>query len=269
MAGATGVVAAKNPELLLEHGGHVQITKPWVKSILKRMGYVKRKCSNAGKISFDGFEEIKKEFLSDIKAEVLINDIPKDLIINWDQTGLHLVPTGEWTMHRFKEKIVTIAHSDDKRQITTVLAASITGDYLPPQLIYKGKTERCHPKVTVPNGWDVWYSDNHWSTEETMKRYIEKIIAPIFAEKRPSLKVEPNHPGLVMFDCFKGQTTPAVLNHLEKHHRYVVIPPNCTDKLQPMDISINKPMKDERKRHFQLWYASEVEKQLKSGTRLI
>ena len=131
MADATGVVAAKNPELLLEHGGHVQITKAWVKSILKRMGYVKRKCSNAGKISFDGFEEIKKEFLSDIKAEVLINDIPKDLIINWDQTGLHLVPTGEWTMHRFKEKIVTIAHSDDKRQITAaVLAASIAGDYL-------------------------------------------------------------------------------------------------------------------------------------------
>ena len=42
------------------------------------------------------------------------------------------------------------------------------------------------------------------------------------------------------------------------------VPANCTDKLQPIDISINKPIKDKLRCKFRDWYASEVEKQLKS-----
>lgn len=58
-------------------------------------------------------------------------------------------------MHRAGEKMIPIAKSDDKRQITAVFAASMTGEYLAPQLIYKGKTERCHPQVSFPEGWDT------------------------------------------------------------------------------------------------------------------
>ena len=102
------------------------------------MGYVKRKGSNAGKITLAQFQEVKEVFLADIQAEVLMNDIPPELTFNWDQTPVHYVPTGEWTMHWQKEKIVPIANSDDKRQITAVLAVMLTGEYLPPQLIYQG-----------------------------------------------------------------------------------------------------------------------------------
>ena len=64
-------------------------------------------------------------------------------------------------MHRAGEKVIPIANSDNKRQITAVLAASMSGEYLAPQLMFKGKTERCHPRVPFPKGWDVWHSDNH------------------------------------------------------------------------------------------------------------
>ena len=46
------------------------------------------------------------------------------------------------------------------------------------------------------------------------------------------------------------------------------MPANCTDKLQPMDVSINKPMKDEMRKRFQAWYAENVCKQLEEGTPL-
>jgi len=52
-------------------------------------------------------------------------------------------------------KSVPIAHADDKRQITAVLAANATGEYLPPQLVYKGKTTRCHPHAKFPEEWDI------------------------------------------------------------------------------------------------------------------
>ena len=124
---AKGIIAARDILKLAGYGGHIVITKGWAKSLLKRMGYVKRKASNAGKVSVAQFQEVKEVFLADIAAEVLMNDIPDDLIFNWDQTGLQLVPTGEWTMHKSGDKIIPIAHVDDKRQITAVLAATITG----------------------------------------------------------------------------------------------------------------------------------------------
>ena len=156
------------------------------------------------------FEEAREEFLADIKAEVLMHDIPLDLVLNWDQTGIHLVPAGEWTIHQAKDKIIPISHSDEKRQITGVFAVPATGKFFPPQLINKGKTEQCHPKVATPAGWDMWHSDNHWSIEETMVRHIEKIIVPFVNDKREELKLPKSQHALTIFDCFKGQTTPKV-----------------------------------------------------------
>ena len=232
---------------------------------MKRMGYVKRKGSNADKVEVSKLKELRDVYIADIVAEVIMNDIHPDMIFNWDQTAIQFVPTGQWTMNRAKEKVIPIAHSDDKRQITAVLAATVSGKYLPVQLIYKGTTQRCHPKVAVPDSWDVWHSANHWSTEETMKRYIEKIVVPFLEKTRKTLKLASNSPALAIFDGFKGQTTPEFLALLEKHNIIpLLIPANCTDKLQPMDISINKPIKDRVKESFQLWYAAEVQSQLKA-----
>jgi len=69
----------------------------------------------------------------------------------------------------------------------------VTGEYLPVQLIYKGKTTRCHPKVSFPDTWDVWHSENHWSNEDTMERYIRKIIKPYVSNKRAVLKLLKEH----------------------------------------------------------------------------
>ena len=128
MAAANGIVKAKDISRLASHGGSITINKGWARSLLNRMKYVKRKCSNAGKVSMPDFEKIQEVFLVDITAEVLMNDIPNQLIINWDHTGLSLLPTGQWTMHCAGEKVVPIAHVDDKRRITAVLAANMTGE---------------------------------------------------------------------------------------------------------------------------------------------
>ena len=88
---------------------------------------------------------------------------------------------------------------------------------------------------------------------------------PFINQKCQALKLKKSHNGLVLFDCFRGQTNDAVESLL--HTNYITsmqIPPNCTDKLQPMDECINKPMKHGMKNRFQSWYASEVQKQLKN-----
>ena len=41
-----------------------------------------------------------------------------------------------------------------------------------------------------------------------------------------------------------------------------MLPANATDLLQPMDIAVNKPVKDFLKCKFKQWYSDEVTKQL-------
>jgi hypothetical protein len=167
---------------------------------MSRMGFVKQKASNAGKITFHQFKEVKEEYLADITAEVLLNEIPPDLIINWDQTPLNYVPTGDWTMNLAGEKVIPVAGTSNKRQITAVLAVTLSGEYLAPQIIYQGTTNRCHPTVEFPAEWDIWRTPNHWSNESTMERYLNKVIIPYISKKESALKLPANHRALVISD---------------------------------------------------------------------
>ena len=81
----------------------------------------------------------------------------------------------------------------------------MAGEFLPPQLIYLGKTSRCLLSVKFPDEWHVTYSINHWFNEDTMKEYVEYTLVPYIDGKRKSLSLASNFPALVLFDNFKAQ----------------------------------------------------------------
>ena len=80
------------------------------------------------------------------------------------------------------------------------------------------------------------------------------------------MHLEDSHPALLLCDVFRGQTTPAIKSLVaENHISVVLVPSHCTNTLQPLDIAINKPMKDALKDQFQSWYAVQVQKKLEEG----
>ncbi len=190
---AEGIVRSKDKSQLASNGGHITFTKSWGKHILERMGFVKRRASTKAKVSAENFAAIKEQFLLDVKTVVEMEEIPHDLIINWDQTGIHYIPVSSWTMEKEGAKRVEIAGVDDKRQITGVFGASLTGDFLPVQLIYTGKTQRCLPSIKFPCDWHITFSCNHWANERTMLDYVDKILVPYISKKRKELKLELCH----------------------------------------------------------------------------
>ena len=120
--------------------------------------------------------------------------------------------------------------------------------FLPMQLIYQGTTPACLP-----------YTPNHWSNEEKTHEYIQHIILPYLKTKRRKLCLPVSFPALAIFDFFKGQTTLGTYLLLEQNNIYSIsIPANCTDRLQPMDLSVNKSSKDQLKTQFMEWYSSRV-----------
>ena len=45
----------------------------------------------------EDFDAVKEQYLLDIKNVI---EIPDELVINWDQTGIHYVPVSSWTMDK-------------------------------------------------------------------------------------------------------------------------------------------------------------------------
>ena len=118
------------------------------------------------KVSVPEFEAHKILFAFDVKSIFEMEEVPKELVLNWDHTGIHYVPVSSWTMAKEGSKRIEIAGTEEKRQIT-VFANTMAGDFLCPQIIYAEKTSRCLPTVTFPKGWHVIYMENHWANEKT------------------------------------------------------------------------------------------------------
>ena len=159
-----------------------------------------------------------------------MEEIPAELVLNWDQTGIKIVPSSTWTMERQGSKRVEVVGVNDKCLITVVFCGSLVGDFLPIQVIYKGKTPRCHPHYQFPLNWDITHSPKHWSNERTMLQYIKKVIIPYVECIRG--RFDPDTPALVIMDNFKGQVVGSVTDLLELNNIHVcLLPPNTTDKL--------------------------------------
>ena len=188
-----------------------------------------------------------------------MEDIPTDLVLNWDQTGIHYVPVSSYTMEKEGSKRVEIAGIEDKRQITAVFSATMSGTFLPIQLIYQGKMPKCLPSVQFPSDWNVTFTDNYWSNKNKMLHYLENILFPYIESTREKLGLDVNQSAFVIFNQFCAQCTERILSLLEDHHIHVdIVPANCTDRLQPLDVSVNKAAKDFLQRKFQDWYANQV-----------
>ena len=98
-----------------------------------------------------------------------------------------------------------------------------------------------------------------------MVQYVKEILLPYLANERSCRQLQPDYPALVIFDNFKAQITEGVIWLLEDNNvRVAMAPPNCTDCLQRMDISVNKAVKNFLKQQFQRWYADQVCEQIYS-----
>ena len=139
----------------------------------------------------------------------------------------------------------------------------MSGHFLPPQVIYSGKTSKCLPTVPFPKSWHITHTPNHWANEETTEAYINSILLPY--NQSIQKKRETTSAALVVFDRFKGQCTPRILSLLSNNNIHVaVVPGNCTDRLQPLDISINKPAKEFLRSKFQEWYSEKIRDSMES-----
>ena len=88
---------------------------------------MKRRITAKASLTYVDFEERKAQFVFDAQAIIEFEEIPDALVVNWCQNE--------------------IVGANDKQLITAVFAGAMKGTFLPPQLIYQGKTPKCLPPL--------------------------------------------------------------------------------------------------------------------------
>ena len=110
---AEGIIMHEDANLL----SRVNLSKGWAQYVLQRVGYVKWKATSKAKFTVGNFAEIKTAFLLEVKHVISMDEILADLVINFDQTGLNVIPTSDWTMEVVGAKRVEIAGKNYKNSL--------------------------------------------------------------------------------------------------------------------------------------------------------
>ena len=144
----------------------------------------------AKKVPVD-FQTLKAKYLERITARVKQFNVPPQLIINFDETGVPSLPVSQWTPEETGSPSVSSTGLDDKRKITAVVACAVRGDLLDPQPLYQDTTDRCHPPryVKFPEGFDIWHFSSYCSRHHTFRRYVLKILKPWATAVKAQLKL--------------------------------------------------------------------------------
>ena len=274
---ALSICQSKAPSILKLNGGYTDISSFRAYNFANRHGFVIRKATKFTKAEIENKENVCAEFQAEFIKLIQNLKVPYELIINWDETGIQLLPTASYTFdkqgtiyeYRINLKLiyylvakqVPVAHKEDKREITIVLASTRAGTLLSPQLLYAGKTDQVHPTFRFPDGWNVFHTDRHWATTESTKRFAEVILLPYLQQIRDKLDI-PELPAIILHDVHASHRDEALLKFFHDNNCHVrFVPANLTSELQPNDQLINLSFKSKLMHEYEDFYTSEFIRQ--------
>ena len=137
--------------------------------------------------------------------------------------------------------------------ITATFSITLTGEFLPIQLIYGGKTKKSIPAVSLPSDFVISTNEKHYSNEREALNMLENVVIPYVEKQRVSLNLDFDHPAFLIMDVFKGQITCTVRELLNENHILLEeVPANLTYLFQPLDVQRFM------KKKFTLWYSDQV-----------
>ncbi len=196
------------------------------------------------------YEEKVQSFKYILSLNINDHQVPDALILNMDETNTMFVPQIPRTRcKKGTRRVRLVGVGKDKAQVTTTPTVNAEGDVVvPTQVIFGGKTKRCHPnggKPPFPK--DIYFenSPSHWQTPETMIRYVNKVLIPYRIATIARLNLAADQKMILILDLHYSHKDSVVLAHLRENHILpVFIPAGCTDLHQVCDVVVNKPYKN-------------------------
>jgi hypothetical protein len=103
--------------------------------------------------------------------------------------------------------------------------------------------------VKIPPGVIVWFQTNGWMDTTLMVKYVDYLN-----EIRVNNQGDPS---MLVYDSFRGHLEASIKEKFRVSGvQLAVIPGGLTSICQPLDVSINKPFKDNLRKEWHAWMVS-------------
>lgn len=182
----------------------------------------------------DWFSEISNY----LNSEKLL-DIEPERIFNCDEAAFLLNPKESSVLaEKGQKNVYKIVGNNEKESITVLFTGNAAGVLAPPLLLFPYKRIPGHIASKLPDGWSCGRSDNGWMTAFNFYEYIANVFHPWLIKSGIRLPV------ILYMDGHSSQMTKHLSDFCSIHGiELIAFYPNATHILQPMDVSVFRPIK--------------------------
>ncbi|RPA95043.1 DDE-domain-containing protein, partial [Choiromyces venosus 120613-1] len=168
-----------------------------------------------------------------------LNRFATSNIFNVDETPLLFEYLNGYTYNPKGDKTIWVKETRsgwNKRMASLVLCVFADGfNRVPPLIIFHGKGNVYEKEKNLYHpGILVEFNEEAYMNEKLFYRYLQEHVIPVLVGR----------PSLFALDLCSAHKTESVLQLLHSNHIIPsLIPASCTSLVQPLDVSINKPLK--------------------------
>ncbi|KAG7099906.1 hypothetical protein E1B28_001705 [Marasmius oreades] len=275
------IIKEQKPEILSEH---FECSERFVRDFLQStLNYTIRKGTRAAAhLPADADDQCERTFYR-LVYPMLWDNIPPELVVNVDQLGVYILPNGSMTYHTKGTKQVDIVGKEEKRAFTLLVASTPSGDFLPFQQVWGGRS-----KLSLPSKNATGFSEaldrgfhfafaasessqrSHFSTLKTMKEWVENILVPYIQGVIEANDLDQDQKAILFIDAYPVHTGKDFRVYIYDDHPNIIlifVPANCTGKFQPADVGLQRPIKHSLKQELFRWMAGVHKEQLANGVQ--
>jgi len=206
-------------------------------------------------------EDLKEWFLEVQKYLESKNllDVDPSRVFNCDETNIQLLPKPDKVIaEKGARSVYKVVNASEKESLTALFMYGADGSRVPPMVMFKFKESV--PKRIIecfPVDFSIGVSDG-WMTAETFFKYVTNVFYPYLVTKGTQFPV------ILYFDDHSSHINiPLVKFCREKLIELIVLFPNATYLIQPLDIAFFHPFKESWRKAVSKWKDDNQIKKLK------
>jgi hypothetical protein len=225
---------------------------------MKRSRFVIRRRTSVGQPLPNDSKEKITMFRRFVMAET--TEIPLRSLGNVDELPVPFdIVMNQTVESKGKDRVFISTTGHEKTNFTVVSSVLAIGEKLKPLIVFKRKTV---PKEAFPEDVVIKANEKGWMTAQLMKEWLEECW-----NQRQNRDLDPTK-SMIILDSARYHITDDVKEKIRKSSKLAVIPGRLTKFLQPLDVSMNKPFKENLRKCWEAWMCnSEAAEYTNNGRR--